>query len=377
MTPDAGGVSAAADAPHPPSDDPWWSEAWHLDVVQDDGTGLYVRLECFPNRRVAWFWTALVLPDLAGPVLVREQEVPLPRQGLEIRAESLWAELWCETPLEHWTYGLEAFGVRLDAPVDAYHGELGERVAVGLDIEWELTAPPAAYDAACRRTARLRATRARRRRRPARPHASHDRGDRGAPAVVGRRATRFGAPAFGAWYRSDDVDVTVRVDAGRVQGQVWRRGAFERAVSHLREETHARRATASRPRPGWCSTIWRSTSRSSPSRRCSSRPTHASRTSRGPAAGSSPPSVRPASAGPGGTTPSERKIAAPRAEMTRDCRHVFRAARRDLHHDRGRRADATPSPGARRSKALGSRAIATHSGSASTRRRRAPAASSR
>ena len=40
--------------------------------------------------------------------------MPLPRQGLEVRADGLWAELWCETPLEHWTYGLEAFGVRVD-----------------------------------------------------------------------------------------------------------------------------------------------------------------------------------------------------------------------------------------------------------------------
>ena len=53
-------------------------------------------------------------PTLAGPVVVRDHEVPLPRQGLEVRAEGLWCELWCETPLEHWTYGLEAFAVQLD-----------------------------------------------------------------------------------------------------------------------------------------------------------------------------------------------------------------------------------------------------------------------
>ena len=39
-----------------------------------------------------------------------------PRQGLEVRADGLWGELMCETPLEHWSYGLEAFGVALDDP---------------------------------------------------------------------------------------------------------------------------------------------------------------------------------------------------------------------------------------------------------------------
>ena len=40
---------------------------------------------------------------------------------------------------EHWTFGLEAFGVRLDTAEEALRpgGEIGERVPVGLDLEWE------------------------------------------------------------------------------------------------------------------------------------------------------------------------------------------------------------------------------------------------
>jgi hypothetical protein len=49
-------------------------------------------------------------------------------------------ELVCETPGEHWTYGVEAFGVRLDDVTDALRGELGERLPVGLDLEWETDA---------------------------------------------------------------------------------------------------------------------------------------------------------------------------------------------------------------------------------------------
>ena len=83
---------------------------------------------------------ALALPDIpqaypaAGPVVVRDHEVPLPRQGLEVRAEGLWSELWCEAPLDHWTCGLEAFAVRLDDPDDARTGEIGDGRAFVLPV---------------------------------------------------------------------------------------------------------------------------------------------------------------------------------------------------------------------------------------------------
>ena len=131
-------VRAADERAHEPGASSWWWETWHLDAATDDGIGLSVRLACAPALGVAWWWTYLVLPDLPGPVVVRDHEVPLPRQGLEVRADGLWGELTCETALEHWTYGLEAFGVRLDEPADALRGEIGERMPVGLDIEWEV-----------------------------------------------------------------------------------------------------------------------------------------------------------------------------------------------------------------------------------------------
>ena len=74
---------------------------------------------------------------------MRDHEVTLPRgAALEIRADALWSELVCETPGEHWSIGLEAFGVRLDDADDALHGEIGERIALGFDFEWETTGDP-------------------------------------------------------------------------------------------------------------------------------------------------------------------------------------------------------------------------------------------
>jgi len=54
-----------------------------------------------------------------------------------VRTTGLWADHTCETPLEHWTVGVEAFGVALDDPREAFRGERGDLCALGLDLEWE------------------------------------------------------------------------------------------------------------------------------------------------------------------------------------------------------------------------------------------------
>jgi hypothetical protein len=121
--------------------------AYACDFARSDGFAGFIRLELREDDGIAWYWTYLVgVPDVDGVLVVRDHEVPLPRQGLEVRADGLWAEFTCETAGEHWTFGLESFGVRLDSPEDARRGseEIGERLAVGLDIEWEVGAagPP-------------------------------------------------------------------------------------------------------------------------------------------------------------------------------------------------------------------------------------------
>jgi hypothetical protein len=129
---------------HESGADAGWSEWWALDYARDDGFGGFVRLAFFPNANVAWYWAYVVEPGAPGPLVVRDHEVALPRgDALEVRAEGLWAECTCETPFEHWSYGLEAFAVRLDDPDDAYRGEIGERVPLGLDLEWEEDGAPA------------------------------------------------------------------------------------------------------------------------------------------------------------------------------------------------------------------------------------------
>ncbi len=110
-------------------------EAWSLVFACPGGPGGFVRVVCWPDH--AWFWGYLVSPA-EGLVVVRDHDVAPPHgRSPVLRADGLWCELTEETPGEHWSVGLEAFGVRLDDPLDAEHGERGERLPVGLDVEWE------------------------------------------------------------------------------------------------------------------------------------------------------------------------------------------------------------------------------------------------
>jgi hypothetical protein len=132
-------VQPTDEGPHTPGPARSWSESWYFDFATAEGVGGYVCLSLRPSARRAWYWACLVQPG-AGPVVVRDHDVAAPRGSLlEIRADGLWAECVCETPLDHWSLGLEAFGVRLDDPLDAFRGELGERLPLGHDLSWEAT----------------------------------------------------------------------------------------------------------------------------------------------------------------------------------------------------------------------------------------------
>ncbi len=88
--------------------------------------------------RSGWYVTALIGVD-RQLVLVVDPKLSIPQlsQYLEFRAEGIWAQHVCETPLEHWTVGLEAFGVTLETAEDAMGNQWGKRTGVGLDLEWE------------------------------------------------------------------------------------------------------------------------------------------------------------------------------------------------------------------------------------------------
>ncbi len=120
-----------------------WEESWDFAFHTEGGDlGGYLRIGLHPALEVAWCWAALV--GRRRPLLtVVDLDVALPRgPGLDLRAEGLWAMAEQETPMEHWTVGLEAFGVALDDPTEVWRSGRGDRRALGFDLEWETTGGP-------------------------------------------------------------------------------------------------------------------------------------------------------------------------------------------------------------------------------------------
>ena len=139
-------ATAADEARHLPTDEPLWSESWYLDFVDPDrDVAGYVRLGLYPNLGTAWYWGCVVGRD-RQLVTVIDHEVPLPAAGAhEIRTEGLWADYTVETPLDHVSIGLEAFGVGVDDPAEVYGDLRGDRVPLGFDLEWETEGATFAY----------------------------------------------------------------------------------------------------------------------------------------------------------------------------------------------------------------------------------------
>jgi hypothetical protein len=137
---------------HEPGEEPLWGESWYFDFFDDDSSvGGWVRLGLYPNLHVAWYHAFVVGPS-RQIVAVSDLEVPPPSApGLEIRTHGLWADHTCETPLDHWSIGNEAFGLGVDAPAELYTAvPRGDRVPLGIDLEWETDGTPYHYGATTR-----------------------------------------------------------------------------------------------------------------------------------------------------------------------------------------------------------------------------------
>ncbi|MGH9195540.1 MAG: hypothetical protein ACRD1T_07360, partial [Acidimicrobiia bacterium] len=122
----------AAEQRHEVPSDKLWNESWYFDFANSDLNGGYVRLGLYPNLGVLWWWAYLVVDGRL--VVVRDHAARLPQGiGLDTKNESLSAEIVCEKPMERWSIGMEASGVELATAADAYRGEKGSPVAVGLE----------------------------------------------------------------------------------------------------------------------------------------------------------------------------------------------------------------------------------------------------
>ena len=140
------GLAAADERSHPPGDDPAWGESWSFWWwTADAALGGYVRIGVRPHDGACWYWAALA--GAGRPtVLVADQDVRPPRlPSLEGRHEGLWADHTVEVPFDHMTLGCEAFALGTDDPAEVYGAARGDRVPLGLDLEWDTDGSVYAY----------------------------------------------------------------------------------------------------------------------------------------------------------------------------------------------------------------------------------------
>ncbi len=125
---------------HTPDDAELWNESYYLDWFSEDlSLGGYVRIGFYPNLDRVWYWACLVGPD-RPLVTVIQNDVALPRSAtsLELRHDGLWADHVVETPVEHMSINLEAFGLQVDDPSEVYRAEpRGERVPFGFELDFD------------------------------------------------------------------------------------------------------------------------------------------------------------------------------------------------------------------------------------------------
>ncbi|MBM36157.1 MAG: hypothetical protein CL460_03170 [Acidimicrobiaceae bacterium] len=135
------------DLPH--QQHPWMPpEQWQFDFWSPDcDLGGWVHFAYDSESRSGWYVAALLGAQRPLVLVVDPHiRIELLSPYLEFRAEGIWAQHVCETPLRHWTVGLEAFGVTLDEIEDAMGDQWGTRIGVGLDLEWEYAAEPQEND---------------------------------------------------------------------------------------------------------------------------------------------------------------------------------------------------------------------------------------
>jgi hypothetical protein len=65
-----------------------------------------------------------------------EADIPIPVDRWEFRTSGLWVEQVCETPHQHWSFGLEAFALELDDPTELIRTGYGKRVPMGWELDF-------------------------------------------------------------------------------------------------------------------------------------------------------------------------------------------------------------------------------------------------
>lgn len=124
---------------------PGWSEYHRLLTLASDGqSAVAVQVEIHHDNgardpsAASFVCSYFRVGELA--VVLAEEDIVAPAERWELRASGLWADMICEQPFKHWTYGLEAFGLAIDEPDELLGRGYGDRVPLGWELDFESSA---------------------------------------------------------------------------------------------------------------------------------------------------------------------------------------------------------------------------------------------
>ncbi|MGH1488988.1 MAG: hypothetical protein ACRBK7_06260 [Acidimicrobiales bacterium] len=127
---------------------PGWSDYHRLLVVDDDGRSALAMQVGIHSATASAGMPPAGGPDSARflcayfragelPVVLADDDIVAPKQRWELRTTGLWADMICEQPFRHWSYGLEAFGLAIDEPEELLGRAYGQRVPLGWELDFE------------------------------------------------------------------------------------------------------------------------------------------------------------------------------------------------------------------------------------------------
>lgn len=135
-----GGVNPGDEDRRRPGRDRAEVESHRVDAWSPEGDlGLSWSVTARPSVGRASFLAVVLRAGLPAVVLV-EHDIELPADRWELRTAGLWCDAICETPLEHWSYGLEAFALVIDDRRELLGRGFGERFPLGWELEFEASA---------------------------------------------------------------------------------------------------------------------------------------------------------------------------------------------------------------------------------------------
>ena len=110
-------------------------------VATDLSLAGLLRLDLRRAAGATRFLASILRPGV-DPVTVFDHDLPLASRALEFRSSGVWVEFCCEEPLDHWTVGLEAFGLAIPEGELVTPESFGDRVPLGLDLDLDTAAAP-------------------------------------------------------------------------------------------------------------------------------------------------------------------------------------------------------------------------------------------